>query len=151
MFCKKGVLRNFTGNVAGLRPGTLFKKRLWHRCFPMNFAKFVRKSFLQNTSGRLFLKINDSKQRNQAKIRSSRSKMFFKISVLENFAIFTGKHLCWSLFLIKLQALGILHKNSSFIEHLWWLLLKNGKDQRPLIKSYFLKGDWILSPVFNQL
>ena len=99
---KKGVLRNFTGNVAGLRPGTLFKKRVWRRCFPMNFAKFLRKSFLQNTSGQLLLKINDSKQRNQAKIRSSRSKMFFKISVLENFAIFTGKHLCWSLFLIKL-------------------------------------------------
>ena len=25
--------------------------------------------------------------------------MFFKIGVLENFSIFTGKHLCWSLFL----------------------------------------------------
>ena len=30
--------------------------------------------------------------------------MFFKIDVLKNFAIFTEKHLCWSLFLIKLQA-----------------------------------------------
>ena len=30
--------------------------------------------------------------------------MFFKIGVLKNFAMFTGKHLCWSLFLIKLQA-----------------------------------------------
>ena len=30
--------------------------------------------------------------------------MFFEIVVLENFAIFRGKHLCWSLFLIKLQA-----------------------------------------------
>ena len=28
----------------------------------------------------------------------------FKIAGLKNFAIFTGKHLCWSLFLIKLQA-----------------------------------------------
>ena len=35
--------------------------------------------------------------------RSSRSQMFFKISVLKNFAIFTGNHPCWSLFLIKLQ------------------------------------------------
>ena len=26
--------------------------------------------------------------------------MFFKIRVLKNFAIFTGKHLCWSLFLL---------------------------------------------------
>ena len=30
--------------------------------------------------------------------------MFFEIGVLENYAIFRGKHLCWSLFLIKLQA-----------------------------------------------
>ena len=30
--------------------------------------------------------------------------MFFKIGVLKNFAIFTGKHLCQSLFLTKLQA-----------------------------------------------
>ena len=35
--------------------------------------------------------------------RSSRSQMFFKIDVLKNFVIFTGKHLCRSLFLIKLQ------------------------------------------------
>ena len=65
---KKGVLRNFvkfTGKdqcqglffnkVAGLRPATLPKKRFWHRRFPVNFAKFLRIPFLQNTSGRLLL------------------------------------------------------------------------------------------------
>ena len=31
--------------------------------------------------------------------------MFFEIGVLRNFAIFTGKHQCWSLFLRKLQTL----------------------------------------------
>ena len=64
----KGVPRNFakfTGKhlcqslffnkVAGLRPAILLKKRLWHRCFPVNFAKFLRTPFLQNTSGRLLL------------------------------------------------------------------------------------------------
>ena len=25
-----------------LRPATLLKKRLWHKCFPVNFAKFLR-------------------------------------------------------------------------------------------------------------
>ena len=25
-----------------LRPATLLMKRLWHRCFPVNFAKFLR-------------------------------------------------------------------------------------------------------------
>ena len=56
MFCKKGVLRHFAkfngkhlcqglfiNKVAGL---TLLKKRLWHRCFPVNFAKFLRPPFL---------------------------------------------------------------------------------------------------------
>ena len=31
------------------------KKRLQHRCFAVNFAKFLRTPFLQNTSGRLHL------------------------------------------------------------------------------------------------
>ena len=33
--------------------------RLLHRCFPVNFAKFLRTPFLQNTSGRMFLEQND--------------------------------------------------------------------------------------------
>ena len=31
--------------VWGLRPSTLLKKRLWHRCFPVNFVKFLRTPF----------------------------------------------------------------------------------------------------------
>ena len=38
-----------------LRPATLSKKRIWHRCFTVNFAKFLRTPFLQNTSGQLLL------------------------------------------------------------------------------------------------
>ena len=53
--------------------------------------------------------------------RSSRSQMFLKIDVLKNLASFTGKHLCWSLFLIKLQAKFL--RTPSFKEHLQWLLL----------------------------
>ena len=34
-------------------------------------------------------------------------RMFFKIGVRKNFASLTGKHLCWSLFLITLQALWL--------------------------------------------
>ena len=37
---------------------TLFKKRLWHRCFPVNFAKYLRTPFLQNTSRRQRLSIS---------------------------------------------------------------------------------------------
>ena len=28
-------------------PGTLLKKRPWYRCFPVNFAKFLRTPFLK--------------------------------------------------------------------------------------------------------
>ena len=42
--------------------------------------------------------------------RSSRLQMFFKLSALKNFVNFTGKHLCWSLFLIKLQAWNFVKK-----------------------------------------
>ena len=58
MFCKKGVHTNFakfTGKhlcqrlffnkVAGLRPETLLKKSFWHRCFSVNFAKFLKTPF----------------------------------------------------------------------------------------------------------
>ena len=38
-----------------LRPATLLKKRLRHRCFPVNFVKFLGIPFLQNISGRLLL------------------------------------------------------------------------------------------------
>ena len=36
--------------------------------------------------------------------RSSRSQKFFKRAIIKKFAIYKGKYLCWSLFLIKLQA-----------------------------------------------
>ena len=32
-------------------------QRLWRRCFPVSFAKFLRTPFLQNTSGQLLLLI----------------------------------------------------------------------------------------------
>ena len=70
VFYKKDVLKNsakFTGKlmcqslflnkVAGIRPATLIRKRLWHSCFPVNFAKYLRTPFLQNTPGRLLLVI----------------------------------------------------------------------------------------------
>ena len=44
--------RLFFNKVAGLRPATLLKTRLWYWCFHGNFAKFLRIPFLQNTSGR---------------------------------------------------------------------------------------------------
>ena len=39
-------------------PPTLFEKRLWHMCFPVNFAKLLKTPVLRNTSGRLLLHIS---------------------------------------------------------------------------------------------
>ena len=138
-----------------MRPATLLKKRLWPRCFPVNFGKFLRTYFLQTTFGELLLRFlrnlfsfltrsplrgcfcilkkncyaeivapvaakysnrkNDEFHRFIKQIAITlalkefccRSQMLFKINVLSNFANFTGKHLCCSLFLIKLQAWGL--------------------------------------------
>ena len=43
------------GGTQDASPANLLKNRLWHRCFPVNFAKFLRTPFLQNTSGQLLL------------------------------------------------------------------------------------------------
>ena len=56
---------------------------------PVNITKFLRTAFLQNIS------------------RSSPLQMFLKKGVVRGFANFTGKHLCWSLFLKNLQAGGL--------------------------------------------
>ena len=80
VFCKKGGLRNFTkftgkhlcqslsfNKVADTNLTFLFwqfnhtlglikreQKRLWYRCFPVNFVKFLRRPFLTGTSGGCF-------------------------------------------------------------------------------------------------
>ena len=46
---KKGAFKNFSNLLAA--PTNLLKKRLWHMCFPVNFAKFSRTSFPNKTSG----------------------------------------------------------------------------------------------------
>ena len=61
MLCKKVFTGKhmcqsfFFNNVAGLRPATLLKKRLQHRYFPVNLAKFLRTRSPQNTSEQLLL------------------------------------------------------------------------------------------------
>ena len=39
--------------------------------------------------------------------------MFFKIGILKNFTIFTGKLFCWSIFSIKLAVSATLLKRDS--------------------------------------
>ena len=72
-------------------------------------------TFLKNSV--FFRKTKHVYQNMSFESRSSCSLMFFKTG--ENFAIFTGKHPCWSLFLITLQTV----RTPCFTEHVLWLLL----------------------------
>ena len=94
--------------------------------------------FLSNSSCFRFLEPWDS-----YKMRSSRSQKFFKIGVLKNFAIFTGKHLCWSLFLIKLQVwnpVTSLKRDSNTVVFLWYCeIFKKGFFQRTSLVAAFVK------------
>ena len=58
-FCVKiAKIRNVKSKKK--KSATLFKKSPWRRCFPVNFAKFLRTPFSQNTSGRLLLHVAKS-------------------------------------------------------------------------------------------
>ena len=51
----KSQVRIARGRGVRAEACNLLKKWLWHMCFPVNFAKFLRIPFLQNTSGCLLL------------------------------------------------------------------------------------------------
>ena len=49
LLCANGTAQSVSSTYKSSRPdvlpATLLKKRLWHRCFPVNFAKFLRTPF----------------------------------------------------------------------------------------------------------
>ena len=60
VFCKKGVLKNFAKFTGKQLCQSLFFNKvagLRHCCFPVNFAKFLVITFLQNISRRLLLNL----------------------------------------------------------------------------------------------
>ena len=61
------------------------------QCSPCAFSSILIRSF-------------SFKSRGYSSSRSNHWQIFLKIGVLKNFAIFTWKHLCWSLYLKTLEA-----------------------------------------------
>ena len=47
-FMEKAVLKNFAVFTAKLQTWNFIKKRLQHRCFPLNIAKFLSTPILKN-------------------------------------------------------------------------------------------------------
>ena len=75
---------------------------------------------------------------NYSVLQKQPPEMFYEKAVLKNFVIFTGKHLCWSLFLLKLQAFkSLLKRDSNPVVPLWIL--------RNFSKTYFEKHLWTVA------
>ena len=86
-------------------------------------------------------------------LRSGRLQMFFKIGVLINFTKFTGKHLCWSLFLSKspgLEAFNFIKKRLqhrcfpvNFVKFIKTPILKNIYKRSVNLFRVFLYHDFL--------
>ena len=72
------VLEPFCKKVGDLKAFNIFKKKLQHRCFPVNIAKFLKTAFFIEHLRWLLLREINSKQVstrvNEKKIKSSRKK-----------------------------------------------------------------------------
>ena len=85
-------------------PTSLLKKNFTYSSI---FKAYFMKDFAAAKASLVFIKNICS---------SSCSLIFFKIGVLKNFAMFTGKHLCWSLFSLKLQVFSVTDDRKSLCD-----------------------------------
>ena len=99
---------------------TIFRKDAYNKII-MTYTKRKRKNIWSDYL-EIFRETNIflSQRDNVLSLRSSRSQMLFKVDALKNFANFTGKHLCWSLFLIKFikTRLQLRHFPATFMKFL---------------------------------
>ena len=86
---------------------TYIKGTSWKRCYLVTSSRLINVYFTNQVSI-LLISAEIKKWKSLFFFKStyfwsSRSQMFIKGGVLKSYAIFTGKHLCWSHFLIKFQ------------------------------------------------
>ena len=112
---------------------SFFKKnaKFYAPCFAFKFSKIRKlwqiiwdRSSCVTRSVLIFKSVDKyvaNKSCYSAYYRNSLQRCFIKKTVLKNFVIFTGKHLCWSLFLLRLQVF-----RTNFYEHIFWRTSANG-------------------------
>ena len=120
--------------VSEALPATLLKKETLAQVFSSEFCEISKKNFFTEHPCATLLGFLSPEivplWIASHKPRSVQQRCSRKKSVLKNFAIFTGKHQCWSIFLILLKRdsntgvfLWILQ---NFQEHLFWGISANG-------------------------
>ena len=77
VFCRKGILRNFAKFT-----GKHLHQSLWHMCFPVNFAKFLRTTFFTGNLRRLPLNVESHKNMKIIKSRISNINLFHTTGLL---------------------------------------------------------------------
>ena len=88
----------FFNKTAGLRPVTLLKNRLWHRCFSVNLMKFLRASFFTENLERLCLNIAKTLKKNlEEYLKQSSEQVFSGETLLRKFVKFIENYLLRSL------------------------------------------------------
>ena len=104
-------------------------------CFHVNFVKFLRTFFYRTplvaASDYFLLKSH----------RSSRPEVLCERGVLENFAKFTGKHLCQSLFFNKVTGLapsGVISNNRFPFSNFVFIICQQNRFQKQNISYTFL-------------
>ena len=112
VFWKKGVLKNLT------KFQTLLKKRLWHRCFPVSFVKFLWTRFTQNTSGGCFCSYVHSLFLYIA---------FVDLTSLHQLHRAGRKHnlICWSIKILLHREMDLGHCHPSFRRSQWRCSIKS--------------------------
>ena len=93
VFCKNGVLKNFAKftrkhlcqSLFFNKVATLLKKILWHRCLLVNFAKFLRILFLQNTSDGCFSSDTSSSLKRFKKFSERAKGNIWQIPLLQSY------------------------------------------------------------------
>ena len=102
---KTPVLEFLFDKVAGLKAYNFNKKRLLHRCFPVNIAKFLRTAlFIEHLWWLLLYLFN--------KVAGLKTSNVIKKKL---------KHRCFPVKFAKVL------RTPFFTEHLWWLLLNKSK------------------------
>ena len=137
--------------ISHIHRKTSVPESMTRECFPVNFVKFLRTPFLQNTSRRLLsksTKLTIVQDFVFAPVEEFTRRFSVKKNVRRNFDKFAEKHLCWSLSFNKVAGLQpatllknrlstkniketfscefgkIFKKRTIFIEHLRLLLCK---------------------------
>ena len=112
-----------------LRHATLLKKRLWHRCFLVDFVKFLRTRFLQNTSatasilreGRRLKQIEISiiSKLRKKKIKKEKCSYIFYFLLVALILFLFGLHFLQRRLIFHYIHTLIMFKHAEFGKHTW--------------------------------